>query len=183
MFGFIKRCFFTGLTLLSTVNLLSAALLNAIPLSCISMNNQEYKVRPQTVNLNGDEPVLFPFSIKTSKCSGSWNNINNHMQNCVFLMLLKIWMLKYLKESFILIFLHFVLIGLEWDSITLFTKMNFFFFKKSNFNTICTRYIYGLLLLTWTYFNDVNGDRNILINSQLKRILFMNSDKTKWNKT
>ena len=71
MFGFIKRCFFTGLTFLSTVNLLTTALLNAIPLSCISMNNQEYKVRPQTVNLNGDEPVVFPFSIKTSKCSGS----------------------------------------------------------------------------------------------------------------
>ena len=30
-----------------------------------------------------------------------------------------------------------------------------------------------IYLLTWTYFNDVNGGRNILINSQLKRILFM----------
>ena len=43
-------------------------------------------------------------------------------------------------------------------------------------------------LPTWTYFNDVNGGRNILINSQLKRILFisslfMSSDKMKWNKT
>ena len=38
-------------------------------------------------------------------------------------------------------------------------------------------------LLTWTYFNDVNGGRNILINSQLKRILFMSNDKKKWNKT
>ena len=38
-------------------------------------------------------------------------------------------------------------------------------------------------LLTWTYFNDANGGRNILINSQLKRILFMSSDKKKWNKT
>ena len=37
-------------------------------------------------------------------------------------------------------------------------------------------------LLTWTYFNDVNVGRNILINSQLKRILFVGSDK-KWNKT
>ena len=46
-------------------------------LSCISMNNQECKVRPQIVNVNGDDPVFFPFSIKTSKCSGSCNNINN----------------------------------------------------------------------------------------------------------
>ena len=41
-------------------------------------------------------------------------------------------------------------------------------------------------LLTWTYFNDVNGSRNILTNSQLKRILFMSSKKKKkkkWNKT
>ena len=38
-------------------------------------------------------------------------------------------------------------------------------------------------LLTWTYFNDVNVDRNILINSQLIRILFLSSDMKKWNKT
>ena len=46
-------------------------------LSSISMNNQECKVRPKIVNLNRDEPVFFLFSIKTSKCSGSCNNINN----------------------------------------------------------------------------------------------------------
>ena len=41
------------------------------------MNNQACKIRPQIVNLNRDEPVFFPFSIKTSKCSGSCNNIND----------------------------------------------------------------------------------------------------------
>ena len=41
------------------------------------MNNHECKVRPQIVNVNEDDPVFFPFSIKTSKCSGSCNNINN----------------------------------------------------------------------------------------------------------
>ena len=45
--------------------------------SSISMNNQECKERPQIVNVNSDESVLFPFSIKTSKCSGSYNNIND----------------------------------------------------------------------------------------------------------
>ena len=40
------------------------------------MNNQECKTRPQVINVNGDEPVFFPFSIETSKCSGSCNNIN-----------------------------------------------------------------------------------------------------------
>ena len=46
-------------------------------LSCNSMNIQECKVRPQSLNVNWDDPVFFPISIKTSKCSGSCNNINN----------------------------------------------------------------------------------------------------------
>ena len=41
------------------------------------MSNEEFKVRPQIVNVNGDDPVFFPFSIKTSKFSGNYNNINN----------------------------------------------------------------------------------------------------------
>ena len=51
MLAFIKKCYFTGLTFLSTLTRMH--LLNAVPLSCISMNNQEYKVRPQVVNVNG----------------------------------------------------------------------------------------------------------------------------------
>ena len=54
-----------------------STLTRANSLNCISMNNQECKVRPQIVNVNSDEPVFYPFSIKTSKCSGSCNNINN----------------------------------------------------------------------------------------------------------
>ena len=56
---------------------MNAIPLSATPLKCISMNNQECEVRPQIVNLNRDEPMLSPFSVKTSKCSGSCNNINN----------------------------------------------------------------------------------------------------------
>ena len=41
------------------------------------MNSQEYKVRPQIVNVNRDQPVFFPFSTKASKSSDSCNNINN----------------------------------------------------------------------------------------------------------
>ena len=69
VFGFVKKVFFVGLTILSSFT-------NANSLSCISMNNQECKTRPQVVNVNGDEPVFFPFSTETSKCSGSCNNIN-----------------------------------------------------------------------------------------------------------
>ena len=46
-------------------------------LSCISRNNQVCKVRPEIINVNSDEPVCYPFSIKTSKCSSSCNNIND----------------------------------------------------------------------------------------------------------
>ena len=54
------------------------------PLKCISMNNQECKVRPEIANNNSDESVLFNFIIKTSKCSGSCNNINNpNIKLCV----------------------------------------------------------------------------------------------------
>ena len=53
-------------------------------LSCIPMTNQECKVRPEIVNVNSDEPVFYNFSIKTSKCSGSCNNINNpYAKMCV----------------------------------------------------------------------------------------------------
>ena len=41
------------------------------------MSNQGCKVRPEIVNVNSNEPVFLPFSIKTSKCSGSCNNIND----------------------------------------------------------------------------------------------------------
>ena len=62
MFGFIKKVFFTGLTNLSN-------LLSITPLRCISMTSPECKVRPEIVMLI--VMTLYPFSIKTSKCSGS----------------------------------------------------------------------------------------------------------------
>ena len=64
MFGFVKTVFFVRLTILSSLTSINL-------LSCISMNNQEGKTRLQFVNVNGDESVFFPFSIKTSKCSGN----------------------------------------------------------------------------------------------------------------
>ena len=41
------------------------------------MINQACKVRPEIINVNSNEPALYSFSIKTSKCSGSCNNIND----------------------------------------------------------------------------------------------------------
>ena len=46
------------------------------------MNNQACKVRPEIINFNSNEPVFYPFSIKTSKFSGSCNN-NNDPKRCI----------------------------------------------------------------------------------------------------
>ena len=75
IFRFVKIVFFIGLTILS--NFTNVIPLKAILLNCISMKNQEYKIRPQVININSNNPIFYPFSIKINKCSGNCNNINN----------------------------------------------------------------------------------------------------------
>ena len=75
MFRFIKKYFFIGSLFLS--NMISTTSLNATPLSCISMSNQACKARPDIINVSSNNPVFYLFSIKTSKCSGNCNNIND----------------------------------------------------------------------------------------------------------
>ena len=70
MFRFIKKIFLIGSLFLSS-------LVSTAPLSFISMITQACKVRPEIINVSSNEPVFYPFSIKTSKCSGSCNNIND----------------------------------------------------------------------------------------------------------
>ena len=41
------------------------------------MNNQACKARPEIINVNSNNPIFYPFSIKTSKCSSNCNNIND----------------------------------------------------------------------------------------------------------
>ena len=80
MLGFIKKCFFTGPVFLSTLTSVNL-------LDCISINNQECKVRPQIVNVNGDDPVFFPLVLKQVIPAVVETISIMHMQNCVFLML------------------------------------------------------------------------------------------------
>ena len=70
IFRFVQKVFFIGLTILSDFT-------NVSSLSCISMINQECKTRPQIVNVNSNNPIFYPFSIKISKCSDNCNNIND----------------------------------------------------------------------------------------------------------
>ena len=46
-------------------------------LKCVSMNNQECKIRSEIINVTSNEPSFCPYSIKVSKCSGSCDIIND----------------------------------------------------------------------------------------------------------
>ena len=70
MFRIIKKCLFIGSLFLSN-------LVSTNSLSCISMNYQACKARHGIFNVNTNNPVFYPFSIKTSKCGGNCNNIND----------------------------------------------------------------------------------------------------------
>ena len=63
-------------------NALNAVPLNTIPLNaispkCVSMNNQECRIRPEIINIKSNEPTFYPYSIKVNKYSGSCSNIND----------------------------------------------------------------------------------------------------------
>ena len=55
IFSFVKKVFVLGLTILSNIT-------NA--LECISLNNQECKVRPEIISINSNSPIFYPFSVK-----------------------------------------------------------------------------------------------------------------------
>ena len=71
MVGFVKQIFFSA-TMFFGCNLSSVNLLE-----CLSRNNQECKVRPQIVNVNSDEPVFFPFSIRVGMKINAGVNAKN----------------------------------------------------------------------------------------------------------
>ena len=70
MSRFIKKIFLSTLTFFGSLSSIN-------PLECVSMSNQKCKLRPEIVHVNSNEPLFYPLSIKTSKCSGSCNNIND----------------------------------------------------------------------------------------------------------
>ena len=81
----LKKVFFLALTVISN---------NTGALECISIKNQQCKVRPKIVDVSSNNPIFYPFKVKVNRCSG--NNINNpHARMCV-LDNVKNLMLKYL---------------------------------------------------------------------------------------
>ena len=54
------------------------------------MNNQECKIRSDIINVNTNEPIFYPYSIKINKCRDSCNTINDpYSKKYVFLITLK----------------------------------------------------------------------------------------------
>ena len=72
MFALIKK------TLISAMTFFSFNVFNVNFLKCISMNNQECKIRSKIFNVSTIEPFIFyPYSIKINKCRGNCNIIND----------------------------------------------------------------------------------------------------------
>ena len=51
--------------------------LNVNLLKCVSLNNQECKIRPEIINVNSNEPSFYPYSTEVNKYSGIYNNITD----------------------------------------------------------------------------------------------------------
>ena len=88
IFSFVKKVFVLGLTVLSSS--ITGAL------NCISMNNQECKVRLEIVDVSSNNPIFYPFSVKVNRCSGNCNSINDPYAKISVPNILKNLMLKYL---------------------------------------------------------------------------------------
>ena len=84
MFRFMKQVFVSAIMFfgynLSRVN----------SLQCISISNQKCKVRPEIVNLNSQEPIFYPYSIRQVNVVVVVIIWMIPMQNYAFLILLKL---------------------------------------------------------------------------------------------
>ena len=61
MLRFIKKHFFTAITFFS------CNVLNVNSLKCVSMNNQDCKIRSKTINVNTNKPMIYLYSITINK--------------------------------------------------------------------------------------------------------------------
>ena len=70
MLRFIKQILISAMMFFSSLSSVNS-------LECISMKNQKCKVKSEIIDINSNDPIFFPFSIKINKCSDNCNNINN----------------------------------------------------------------------------------------------------------
>ena len=80
MFRFVKQIFISTMIFFGSLS-------NVNPLKCISIKNQEWKVRPEISDINSNNPIFYPFSIKTNNVVEIVIILVIHMQEFVFLIL------------------------------------------------------------------------------------------------
>ena len=86
MFGFVKQIFVS--TMFFGCNVSNS-------LKCVSISNQECRIRPEIINIGSNEPSFYPYSIKVNKCSGRCNNISDPYSKLCFPDVVENIMLKY----------------------------------------------------------------------------------------
>ena len=64
-----------NMLLLQSLTVLSSSITGA--LECISIKNQQCKIRPEIVDVSSNNPVFHPFSVKINRCCGNCNSIND----------------------------------------------------------------------------------------------------------
>ena len=69
MFAFVKEAFIV------TTRFFNLSYVDS--LKCVPMNIQERKIRSEIINVNINEPMFYPYSIKINNCKGSCNTIND----------------------------------------------------------------------------------------------------------
>ena len=67
MFRFVKQMFVPTLMFYGSLSIVNS-------LECVSMKNQECKIRPEIINISTNNALFYPFSVKVNKCSGNCNN-------------------------------------------------------------------------------------------------------------
>ena len=75
MFRFLKQIFVSAIIFFDC-NVLNINPLNAVP-KCVSMNNQECRMRPEIMNINSNKPTFLYYSIFVNKCIGNRKIIND----------------------------------------------------------------------------------------------------------
>ena len=84
MFKFVKQIF------ISAMMFFGCNLSNVNSLKCVPVNNQECKIRPEIVNVNSDMNLYFLLLVLKQVNAAVVVIISMiHLQNCVFLRLLK----------------------------------------------------------------------------------------------
>ena len=82
MFRLIKKAF------ISAITFFNFNLSNVNSLECVSMNNQECKIRTEIINVNPNESMIYPYGVKIN-AKDVVILLIIHMLNYVFLIPLK----------------------------------------------------------------------------------------------